>query len=88
MSTPVKSTPAKEPPAVDSPGTWRHPRLNEITRRRNATTFTEKNIRQIAYNIAALFILWTLRLLAKIKLNPQSLVFIPHTSFVAIVQVD
>lgn len=80
MSTPVKSTPVKAPPAVDSPGTWRHPRLNEITRRRNATTFSEKNVRQIAYNIATLLALWSLQLVAKLKINPQSYVPSPFPS--------
>lgn len=72
MSTPVKSTPVQAAPVVDSPGTWRHPRLNEITRRRNATTFTEKNVRQIVYNIAALLALWSLRVVTKLQFNPQS----------------
>ncbi|KAG5977717.1 hypothetical protein E4U55_006557 [Claviceps digitariae] len=71
MSTPVHSTPIMAAPAVDSPGTWRHPRLNEITRRQNATAFTEKNIRQIAYNVVALLALWSARLIAKLKINPQ-----------------
>ena len=64
--------PLQAAPAVDSPGTWRHPRLNEITRRRNATTFTEKNVRQIAYNIAALLALWSLRVVAKLQFSPHS----------------
>lgn len=71
MSTPVKSTPTKAPKAADSPGTWRHPRLNEITRRQHATSFTEKNVRQIAYNVATLVALWALREIAKLKINPQ-----------------
>ncbi|KAJ3458472.1 hypothetical protein MRS44_012581 [Fusarium solani] len=54
MATPVKTTTIGGPPVTDSPGTWRHPRLDEITRRRNATTFSEKNVRQIAYNVIAL----------------------------------
>ncbi|KAK1538440.1 nuclear pore complex component [Colletotrichum paranaense] len=58
ISTPVKSTPQKPTPIVDSPGTWRHPRLNEITRRRNATTFSEKNVRRIALNVGFLLSLW------------------------------
>ncbi|KAG5926017.1 hypothetical protein E4U42_003728 [Claviceps africana] len=70
MSAPVH-TPTKAAPAVDSPGTWRHPRLNEITRRQNATAFTEKNVRQIAYNVFALLVLWSVRLVAKLKINPQ-----------------
>ncbi|KAK0383363.1 hypothetical protein NLU13_9276 [Sarocladium strictum] len=72
MATPVKQTPVQAAPVADSPGTWRHPRLNEITRRRNATTFTEKNVRQIAYNIAALLALWSLRVVSKLQFNPQS----------------
>lgn len=72
MSTPVKATPVKEAAVVDSPGTWRHPRLNEITQRRNATTFSEKNIRQIAYNLAALLVLWSTKLLVKMNFSPQS----------------
>ncbi|GAB0135428.1 Unknown protein [Epichloe bromicola] len=71
MSTPIKSTPTKPAPATDSPGTWRHPRLNEITRRQNATSFTEKNVRQIAYNVVTLLALWSVRLVAKLKINPQ-----------------
>jgi nucleoporin POM34 len=70
----AQSTPkAVQSPAlpVDSPGTWRHPRLNEITRRQNATSFSEKNIRQIAYNVLALLALWSARVLARMKINPQ-----------------
>ncbi|TEA12298.1 Nucleoporin POM34 [Colletotrichum sidae] len=64
VTTPVRSTPQKSAPVVDSPGTWRHPRLNEITRRRNATTFSEKNVRRIALNIGFLLILWLSQILA------------------------
>lgn len=57
-STPTQkrfSTPTKAPatPGTESPGTWRHPRLAEITRRQNATTFSERNAKQVAYNVAA-----------------------------------
>ncbi|KAH7008203.1 nuclear pore complex component-domain-containing protein [Ilyonectria destructans] len=72
MSTPIRSTPVKSPPVADSPGTWRHPRLNEITRRRNATAFSEKNVRQIAYNIVALLGLWSTQVLAKLNVGPQA----------------
>ncbi|KAI0135676.1 NPCC-domain-containing protein [Daldinia grandis] len=51
--TPKKSTPAT-PPVTDSPGTWRHPRIEEITRRQEATTFTDGNIKRIAVNIVVL----------------------------------
>ncbi|KAH7166079.1 nuclear pore complex component-domain-containing protein [Dactylonectria macrodidyma] len=72
MSTPIKSTPVQGPPVTDSPGTWRHPRLNEITRRRNATTFSEKNVRQIAYNTVALLALWSAQVLAKLNIGSQA----------------
>lgn len=71
MSTPVKSTPVKASPIPDSPGTWRHPRLDEITRRRDASTFSEKNIRRIAYNVIALLAMWSLQLVAKLKIDGQ-----------------
>lgn len=56
---PAKSTPIKQigTPASaikESPGNWKHPRLAEITRRQNKTIFSEKNIRQIVYNVGAL----------------------------------
>ena len=70
MSTPVR-TPVKAGPATDSPGTWRHPRIDEITRRRNATTFSEKNVRRIAYNVVGLLGLWLVQLLAKLNIKPQ-----------------
>ncbi|KAM7194970.1 Nuclear pore complex component domain containing protein [Naviculisporaceae sp. PSN 640] len=58
MVTPVKQT----PPAVrESPGNWKHPRLAEITRRQSKTTFNEKNIRQIVYNIGALGLVAVIR---------------------------
>lgn len=76
MSTPSQSTPIRGAPAsaTDSPGTWRHPRLNEITRRREATTFSEKNVRRIAYNIIALLSFWTVQLLVKMYTSPQTYV--------------
>ncbi|KAK1247872.1 hypothetical protein MKX07_000760 [Trichoderma sp. CBMAI-0711] len=68
-TTPVKQTaPAA---ATESPGTWRHPRLDEITRRRDATNFSEKNVRRIAYNIVALLAMWSLQLLAKFNVDAQ-----------------
>jgi nucleoporin POM34 len=74
MSFQAKSTPTKPTvasPATDSPGTWRHPRLDEITRRRNATTFTEKNVRQIAYNLVAFIGLWFVELAGRRYLGSQ-----------------
>lgn len=51
VSTPTKAAPS---PAPETPGNWRHPRLQEITRRQNASTFSDKNVRKIAWNIAAI----------------------------------
>ncbi|RYP53700.1 hypothetical protein DL768_001383 [Monosporascus sp. mg162] len=60
VSTPSR---ALTQPVQESPGTWRHPRLAEITRRQEATTFTEKNVRRIAVNVAILLALIALKLL-------------------------
>ncbi|KAL2106951.1 hypothetical protein VUR80DRAFT_5913 [Thermomyces stellatus] len=57
-STPKRPAP---PPVTESPGNWTHPRLKEITRRRNATTFTDKNVRRIVQNTAAIAVLYSLR---------------------------
>lgn len=58
--TPVKQT-AAAPVAKESPGNWRHPRLAEITQRQSKTVFSEKNAKQVAYNVAALAIFIFLR---------------------------
>ncbi|KAJ4306574.1 hypothetical protein N0V88_001378 [Collariella sp. IMI 366227] len=61
----AKSTPVKQismPSVVqDSPGNWKHPKLAEITRRQNKNIFSEKNIRQIIYNVGALVALGMVR---------------------------
>ncbi|KAL1836648.1 hypothetical protein VTJ49DRAFT_4823 [Mycothermus thermophilus] len=62
--THIKSTPVKQttPAAVtESPGNWKHPRLAEITRRQSKNTFSEKNARQIVYNVAALAVVGVVR---------------------------
>ncbi len=51
--TPVKKT-AQLARVPDSPGNWKHPRLAEITKRQNATVFSEANVKTIVYNAAAL----------------------------------
>lgn len=53
VTTPQKSTPAT-PPVTESPGTWKHPRLPEIIRRKEATNFTEKNVKRIVINLIIL----------------------------------
>lgn len=55
--TPIRSTPGNNTSVTESPGTWQHPRIEEITRRQNATVFTSDNVKTIIYNVAALFIL-------------------------------
>ncbi|KAI0460026.1 nuclear pore complex component-domain-containing protein [Xylaria acuta] len=62
LSTPTK-TPAT--PATESPGTWRHPRLREITKRQEASTFTDKNITRILVNLSLLVVLVVLHSFAK-----------------------
>ncbi|KAK4680251.1 hypothetical protein QC764_211440 [Podospora pseudoanserina] len=56
--TPVRSTPTKQissPSAfTESPGNWKHPRLAEITARQARTTFSQKNVLQIVYNVVAI----------------------------------
>lgn len=56
--TPVRSTPTKQissPSAfTESPGNWKHPRLAEITERQARTTFSQKNVLQIVYNVVAI----------------------------------
>ncbi len=57
-STPVKKTPV----VSESPGNWRHPRLTEITRRQNASVFSEAGLKTIIYNVLALAVVLVLRL--------------------------
>ncbi|KAH6666886.1 nuclear pore complex component-domain-containing protein [Halenospora varia] len=49
-STPINHPKAPSAPATPQTGTWRHPKLDEIVRRQNAATFSEKNIKMIAWN--------------------------------------
>ncbi|KAF3056632.1 hypothetical protein GL218_06581 [Daldinia childiae] len=70
--TPKKQTPST-PPVTDSPGTWRHPRLQEITQRQEATTFTDGNVKRIAVNIVVLIALIFLHsLLARVLPSKKS----------------
>lgn len=57
-STPVKKTAA----VTESPGNWKHPGLAEITKRQNATVFSESNVKTIVYNVIALAIILVARL--------------------------
>lgn len=46
--------------STPSPGTWRHPKFDEIARRQNACTFTDSNVRKVIWNGGALLILWVI----------------------------
>lgn len=50
------STPTSQPQIKPEtiPGTWRHPHLDEVTRRLNKSTFNEKNFRAIVISTALL----------------------------------
>ncbi|KAG9255392.1 nuclear pore complex component-domain-containing protein [Emericellopsis atlantica] len=72
-STPVKAIAASSTPVTESPGTWRHPRIDEITRRRHATTFTEKNVTQIAYGVASIIAIIALNQVSKANSLPTLL---------------
>ncbi|KAI0871322.1 nuclear pore complex component-domain-containing protein [Hypoxylon argillaceum] len=66
------STPTKAPatPTTESPGTWRHPRLEEITKRQQASTFSDKNITRIVINVSVLIALVILHSFVKKALLP------------------
>jgi len=55
MASPARpSTPrgqTAQPPVSTPPtGTWRHPRFDEIARRQNASTFSDRNVKKILWN--------------------------------------
>lgn len=60
MSTPARpSTPvAQTPTSTPQTGTWRHPKMDEIVRRQNATSFTDRNMRNILYNVGGIVTLF------------------------------
>ena len=53
------STPASQRPSpAPQPGSWTHPRFDEIARRQNAATFTDRNVRRIIYNAGSWIAVW------------------------------
>ncbi|KAF4628049.1 hypothetical protein G7Y89_g10101 [Cudoniella acicularis] len=62
ISTPARpSTPInipKNPSAPSTPqtGTWRHPKMDEIVARQNASNFSDRNIRMIAWNAGGILV--------------------------------
>lgn len=65
----VSATPQdRSTPSTPQTGSWEHPRLGEITRRQNATTFGDRNVRRVIYNGSTLFICWVLEKFLRAKL--------------------
>ncbi|KAH8805906.1 nuclear pore complex component-domain-containing protein [Xylogone sp. PMI_703] len=64
-------------PATPQAGNWRHPQFDEITRRQNATNFSDRNILQIIYNTGGLAVLW---LVARFLWDNFPTVFLPNGS--------
>lgn len=46
-STPVRQIAQASPQT----GTWRHPKLDEIVKRQNASTFNKESLKKIGYNL-------------------------------------
>lgn len=53
-STPTRAQTPQATISTPSPGSWRHPRADEIARRQKANTFDDSNLRKIVWNGAAL----------------------------------
>lgn len=50
------STPSAD--QSETPGKWRHPKLNEIVRRQNAATFGDRDVKRLLWNGLALVMTW------------------------------
>ncbi|KAI9878415.1 MAG: hypothetical protein M1830_000935 [Pleopsidium flavum] len=70
-----------------SPGTWRHPKFDEIARRQNATTFGDANVKKILWNSGSLLATWLLgnlisfypelyNVMIALSIYPQHIVFV------------
>jgi len=57
-STARPSTPVTPRLSTPQTGTWKHPRFDEIARRQNATTFTDRNVKMILFNVGGLLAMW------------------------------
>ena len=64
-STPV--TQSSLAPTTPQTGTWKHPRFDEIARRQNASTFSDRNIKEVLYNGGGLVALWLAEKFAQLK---------------------
>ncbi|KAI9676368.1 MAG: cell wall biogenesis protein [Caeruleum heppii] len=61
-------------------GTWRHPRFDEIARRQNAASFTDRNIRKALVNAALLVGTWIMARAVKNRYDGGQ----PRSSFITI----
>lgn len=53
-ATPQTPSTSQAAVSTPSPGSWRHPRSDEIARRQKASTFDDSNLRKIVWNVGAL----------------------------------
>ncbi|CCU83013.1 nuclear pore complex component [Blumeria hordei DH14] len=61
MDNPQPSTPSGvNSHSTPHTGTWQHPRLDEIVRRQDATSFQKQNIKKIMYNIGGIVAIYYL----------------------------
>lgn len=60
--------------ATPSPGRWRHPGFDEISRRQRASTFDDSNVQRIILNAGFIVILWLLR--SFLQSSPETLSFV------------
>ncbi|TQS38247.1 hypothetical protein Golomagni_01255 [Golovinomyces magnicellulatus] len=67
-TSPKPSTPVSQiSPSTPHTGTWRHPRLDEIVRRQNSSSFDKQNVRRILYNVGGIVaIFYAARKLAEV----------------------
>ncbi|CAG8956353.1 hypothetical protein HYFRA_00003734 [Hymenoscyphus fraxineus] len=59
-STPTRLPQAPSAPATPVTGTWRHPKMDEIIRRQNAASFTDRNIITILYNLGGMTVVYSI----------------------------
>ncbi|CAF9937194.1 hypothetical protein IMSHALPRED_011057 [Imshaugia aleurites] len=72
-STPTRAQTPQATISTPSPGSWRHPRADEIARRQKANTFDDSNLRKIVWNGAALAGLFYASSTSYLPSVPQSL---------------
>ncbi|KAL8873184.1 MAG: hypothetical protein Q9174_001305 [Haloplaca sp. 1 TL-2023] len=65
---------AQTPTATPSPGRWRHPKFDEITRRQKASTFDENSVRRVLFNAILMIALFSFRRF--LSANPGTLGYV------------